>query len=80
MTLREQFLSEIEAFMRRHDMGQSAFGLAARNDGSFVTRLRTGESDPKSTTIDEVRAWMTERDKALARKSARPKQAATRAA
>jgi hypothetical protein len=80
MTLREQFLAEIDAFMRRHEMGPSAFGLAARNDGSFVTRLRTGESDPKSSTIDDVRAWMAERDKALGRKTARPKRAAAQAA
>lgn len=80
MTLREQFIAEIDAFMARHDMRPSAFGLLAKADRSFVTRLKSGESDPKSTTIDEVRAWMAERDKQLERPRARPKRAASQVA
>ena len=74
-TIREQFLSEIEAYLVKSGMVSSDFGIATMGDPSFVLRLRGG-SDPKASTIDKVRRWMA--DHPLARR--RPRKAEARSA
>lgn len=53
----EQFLGEIEAFLRDRKMDATAFGRGALNDPGFIFDLRTGRS-PSLKTIDRVRAFM----------------------
>lgn len=55
--LRKALLSEVESFLKDNQMAPTTFGLKAVNDAKFVTSLRAG-LDPRSTTIDEVRAFM----------------------
>ena len=74
-TIREQFLSEIEAYLAKSGMVSSDFGIAAMGDPSFVLRLRGG-SDPKASTIDKVRRWMHEHPLARKRKKAAEQRSA----
>jgi hypothetical protein len=63
MSTREELLSEIDAFLRRHDMAPTRLGKEALRDPSFVMRLRDMRSDrggPRSDTIDRIRQWMRE--------------------
>lgn len=55
--LRKALLAEVEIFLEQHGMAPTAFGLKAVNDAKFVANLRSG-LDPRSTTIDEIRAFM----------------------
>lgn len=57
MDLRQQFLSEIDAFMATRAMTQTQFGVKAVGDSSFVPRLREGAS-PRIDTVEKVRAFM----------------------
>lgn len=57
MNTRDQFLKEIEQFLRRTGMTDTSFGLATMNDGKFVVRLRAGH-DARLGTYDRVRAYM----------------------
>jgi hypothetical protein len=57
MSSRDLLLSDIEAFLKRFGMGAAAFGVAALNDGRFVSRLRAGK-DVRLETADRVRAFM----------------------
>ena len=59
MSTREQFLAEIEAFLARHDMSPSAFGMLSRGNRMIVFRYRKGAS-PNTETMDHIRAWMAE--------------------
>ena len=55
------FLQEIEAFMRRHSLSATRFGVLAAGDTKFVRTLRKGRQ-PRQTTIDQVSAWMKEQE------------------
>ena len=57
-TIRDQLLSEIEAFLAGSGMSPTDFGLQVCNDGSFVARLRNG-TDPRGATVDRCRAFIT---------------------
>lgn len=74
-TIREQFLSEIEAYLTKSGMVSSDFGIATMGDPSFVLRLRGG-SDPKASTIDKVRRWMHEHPLARRQKKVEARSAA----
>lgn len=50
-------LTEVEAFLVRHNMPHSRFGRLALNDEKFVTYLRGGRQ-PQQDTICRVRRWM----------------------
>lgn len=50
-------LTEVEAFLVRHNMPHSRFGRLALNDEKFVTYLRGGRQ-PQQHTIKRVRHWM----------------------
>ena len=64
MSLRDDFLTEIEAFIRAHGLTATGFGKQCLNDQTFVFELRKpkdqGGRDPKADTVDRVRAWMRE--------------------
>jgi hypothetical protein len=57
MSLTEQFLAEVEAFIAKSELNPTDFGKLAINDPNFVFDLREGRS-PSARTIDKVREWM----------------------
>lgn len=56
-TLREEFSAEIDTYLESSGMNASEFGTRVLADPTFVYRLRKGR-EPKSSTIDRVRAFM----------------------
>lgn len=50
-------IDEIDAFLERTGMSQTAFGTQALNDPPFVQQLRDGR-DIKMSTGERVRAFM----------------------
>lgn len=58
-SLAQTVLDEIEAFLAKHGMAHTAFGLKYNGDPSFVTRARKGRA-MKSSTIDGVRQFMAD--------------------
>lgn len=52
-------LEEIEAFMAKHKMAATTFGLKAVNKGHLVSNLRKGK-DTLGRTQARVRAFMRE--------------------
>jgi hypothetical protein len=63
MTIREQILSEIEAFLLRTNMPPATFGTRVAKDGKFVFRLRDG-ADMRTETWERVRQFIREHGKA----------------
>jgi len=59
MTAREQLISEIEAFLERHQMYPTTFGRLAANDTALVSRLRNGAS-VRLDTADRLRKFMAD--------------------
>lgn len=57
MSIADEFLSEVEAYLASTDTSATAFGSAALNDSKFVFGLRSGRS-PSARTIDRVRDFM----------------------
>lgn len=57
MSLKDEFLTEIEDFIRTHGLTATGFGKQCVGDPTFVFELRGGR-DPKADTVDRVRAWM----------------------
>lgn len=57
MSLRDELLNEIEAFLVASDFGAVAFGRAALGDGNFVLDMRRGRC-PSLATFERVRAFM----------------------
>lgn len=74
---RDQLLAEIEAFLVRHNMRPTRFGLKAMNDGKFVFMLREGV-DIRLSSVDRVRKFMA--DWEATKNSGRPNEGASRAA
>lgn len=54
-----EFLSEVEAFLRDHNLSDRQFGEQALNDKHFVRQLRTGR-DVRLSTVEKVRAFMAD--------------------
>lgn len=52
-----ELIEEIDAFLKRSGMTQSAFGLRALNDSHFVRRLREGK-DVRLRTVARLRQFM----------------------
>ena len=67
MSTRDQILSEIEAFLKRHSMSAGDFGIQCMRNPSFVYRLRRGQGILDSS-IDRVRAFMADYDRPLGRR------------
>jgi len=59
MTIHDTLISEIEAFLVKHGMAPSRFGALAIGDARLVADLQTGR-DPKASTVDRVRRFMSE--------------------
>lgn len=60
---REQLLSEIDAFLRRHGMTDYALGKVAANDGHLIRRMRDKKMDPRLSTIEKIVSAMHSLDK-----------------
>lgn len=61
MSTHQILLAEIEAFLVRHGMAPTTFGLEVCNDAKLVSDLRAGR-DMKLSMVDRVRAFMADRD------------------
>ncbi len=57
-SLRDIFLSEIEAFLSATGMDKTTFGKRATKDGGLVNDLRTTNRAPSTRTIERARAFM----------------------
>ncbi len=75
MSAQEKLLAEVEAFLVKHDMDHTRFGIEAFKDPSFVGTLRKGRR-VRIDTADKVRAFMA----AWKPPKPRPKRAAAQAA
>lgn len=56
-SLRDTLLAEINAFVGKHGITETEFGLRSVGDGSFIKRLRDGRN-VRISTVDKARAWM----------------------
>ena len=70
MSTRETLLAEINAYLAKHRMSPTAFSVAATGDRTFVRTLAAGR-DPKSDTIDRVRAFLARPTKPQRRSESR---------
>lgn len=61
----ERLLADVDAFLKSTGMGATYLGVAAVNDGKFVSRLRAGKN-MQTSTIQRVIAFMAERSQAAA--------------
>lgn len=57
MSITDEFLAEVEAYLVATGTSATAFGAAVLNDSKFVFGLRAGRS-PSARTIDRVREFM----------------------
>jgi len=68
-TYTEQFLAEVEAFLRRSGCKPAELGRQAVGDPAFVLNLRRGRS-PKLATADRVVAYIRAEEARLAGRGA----------
>ena len=54
-------LAELDAFLERHGLSDSTFGLRATGDGHLVARIRAGRPVRRSTVL-RVRRFMALED------------------
>src|ERR1043166_2897403 len=73
MAAREEFLDEVEQFLRISGLSPTKLGTGAVGDPTFVFELRSGRS-PNLNTVEPVRAFM--RTWAPPQKPRRPPEAA----
>ena len=59
MSLREEFLGEVAAFVSASGLTKTAFGQKAVNDPKFVFDLEAGRS-PSATMIDRIRQFIAD--------------------
>lgn len=52
-----EFLDEVESFLREHSLSATRFGVLAAGDTKFVGTLRKGRK-LRLSTVERVRAWM----------------------
>lgn len=57
MSVENLFLSDVEAFLERHEMPPTTFGKLALKDPTFVFKLRNGR-DCRGSTERDVRGFM----------------------
>jgi hypothetical protein len=65
MTLSEQFIADVDAFLTRSGMTATAFGKEALNDPSFVPDLRAGRR-PGLGSVDKVYEFIRAQTQAAA--------------
>ena len=58
MSIRDEFLKEVLAFLDAASISPSLFGRKAVGDPSFITRLKRG-ADVTASTMDKARSYMT---------------------
>jgi hypothetical protein len=58
---RQQFLTDIDSFLARSGMTQTALGKQALGDGGFMTRLRQG-SNVTLATVERVYKFMSDHE------------------
>ena len=58
--LKERILKEVERFLKKKKMADTAFGKAFCGDGAFVRRLRDPKLDIFCSTVDNCREFMAE--------------------
>jgi hypothetical protein len=71
MTAREKLLAEIDAFLERHNMRETAFGIKAVNDPALVSDMRYHGRSVRIDTAERLREFM-----ASYKPEKRPKRAA----
>lgn len=59
MSEREKLLRDIEAFIAKHGMPETVFGVKAMNDTALLTKLRRGRS-VRIDTAEKLRRFMRE--------------------
>lgn len=59
MNIEKQFQVAVEEYLAASGMRDTALGMQALNDPSFVSRLRSGRNF-KVRTLDKVYEWMNE--------------------
>ena len=74
MTLEDQFISRVSAFLGRSDLSPTAFGQKAVGDPNLMRQIARGRS-PSLRTADRILAFISERDGE--RRSARDPPCAT---
>ena len=60
-----ELLREIEAFLDRHDMERTPFGLASCGNAKIIPQLEAG-STPRRRTLRKIRDFMAAKDAELA--------------
>ena len=58
MTYLSKFIARIEAFLKRHKLASSNFGVMAANDPNFVFDMRNGIRSPSIRMIERVESFM----------------------
>lgn len=59
MTAREKLLAEIDAFLEKHDMRETTFGIKAVNDPALVSDMRYHGRSVRIDTAEKLREFMT---------------------
>ena len=59
MSIQNDLLKEVEAFVRADGMAETSFGRLALNDGNFVSRLRRG-GGITARTVERVRVYLAD--------------------
>ena len=57
MTIQNELISEIKAFLAKNKLSKSAFGLEVMGDYGFVSDIENGRS-VQLKTVEKVRAFM----------------------
>lgn len=57
MSSAQKLLAEVERFLKRHDMAETAFSMSCGGDRHLVRTLRNGRQ-PTMATADRMRAFM----------------------
>ena len=65
MNTREQIISQLDSFQKRHDMSDRQVSLAVTKDAKWVRRLRSGEG-VNLASIESLEAYIAECDGASA--------------
>ena len=53
----EKLIHDIERYLRKTGMSQTAFGTKVMGDPNFVARLKEGKN-PQARTVDKVRKFL----------------------
>jgi hypothetical protein len=68
MDVLKDFLADVDAFIDRTGMPPSRLGKLSCRDGSLVADLKDGRREPRLSTIEKVRRFMSEYETGGARR------------